>query len=88
MKVVAAARDAQLGGDLLGTGSVRPTHVDGHQRGLGAVRQPVRAERPVAGALRCRLGGHDGVGELEGELGTICHRSSVIRYPLSVEPCI
>src|SRR5439155_22199252 len=79
------AGHAQLGGDLLGAGAVRPTQVDGHQRCLGPVRQAVGAERAVTGSLRCRLGGDDGVGQLQGQLGTICHASSVIRYPYTVE---
>ena len=75
-------------GDLLGAGPIRPTLIDGHERRLGAVRQTVGTKRAVAGPLRRRCGGHDRVGELEGEFGAICHRSSVIRYPLSVAPCI
>src|SRR2546425_436502 len=73
------ARHAQLGGDLLRAGPVRATQVDGHQRCLGAVRQAVRAERAVARPLRCRIGGDDRVGQLQGKLGAVGHVGPVAR---------
>src|SRR5881275_3077384 len=74
--------------DLGGPDGAGPKDVaaQGHGRGHGMrpVRQAVGAERPVAGVLHGGPCQANGVGELQGESGTIRHTSSVVRSALSV----
>src|SRR5213593_190857 len=79
---------AQLGGDLFGAGAVRTARVHGRQDGVGAVREAIGPERPVAGVLHGRPCGGDGPGELESKLGTIGHQLSVLSSQYKVNMLI
>ena len=65
--------DAELAGDLTGAGTVGPALIDRLERGVGAVRQPVRATGLVPGALQRQERGAQALGLLQRQLGAITH---------------